>query len=171
MGEGRDLRKDYILRAAEDCLQAAADRLHRPASRRTRTTNDAARRNAGGLCAADRARQSARNRRLEPQPRAVAGRRSRRQAARGLPRYQSLQPHYNLYDRAGFERDYAPICRAGEIGVIPYYSLAGGFLTGKYRSAPRTRQKSARAARKVKAYFDARGLRILKALDEVAATA
>ena len=52
----------------------------------------------------------------------------------GLPRYESLQPLYNLYDRSEFEGELEQICRENEIGVIPYYGLASGFLTGKYRS-------------------------------------
>ena len=52
----------------------------------------------------------------------------------GLPRYECLQPEYNLCERAGFEQRVEPICREAGIGVIPYYSLASGFLTGKYRS-------------------------------------
>ena len=55
-------------------------------------------------------------------------------ARTGLPRYESLQPHYNLYDRAEYEQDLAALCVAEGIGVIPYYGLANGFLTGKYRS-------------------------------------
>jgi aryl-alcohol dehydrogenase-like predicted oxidoreductase len=86
----------------------------------------------------------------------------------GIPRYESLQPNYNLYDRVDFESQYAPICKAEEIGVITYYSLAGGFLTGKYRSTEDAAKNRARGG-KVKAYFDARGLRILAALDAVAA--
>ena len=85
----------------------------------------------------------------------------------GLARYQSLQPLYNLYDRKTFETDYAPICRQENIGVITYYSLAAGFLTGKYRSAADAAKSAARGGR-VKQYLDARGLRILKSLDDVA---
>ena len=55
-------------------------------------------------------------------------------AAKKLPRYESLQPHYNLYERAGFEAELEPLCLKEKVGVIPYYSLASGFLTGKYRS-------------------------------------
>src|SRR2546430_1539755 len=51
-----------------------------------------------------------------------------------LPRFASLQPHYNLYERAGFEAELAPLCLREKIGVIPYFSLASGFLPGKYRS-------------------------------------
>lgn len=53
---------------------------------------------------------------------------------KGLPRYESLQPHYNLCEREGFEKDLEPFCREKNLGVIPYFSLAAGFLTGKYRS-------------------------------------
>ena len=84
-----------------------------------------------------------------------------------LPHYESLQPLYNLVDRKGFEADYAPICRDEGLGVIPYYALAAGFLTGKYRSAAEAAANPARGG-KVKGYFDARGVAILKALDEVA---
>ena len=52
----------------------------------------------------------------------------------GIPSYQSLQPRYNLYDREDFERSLEPLCREAGLGVISYYSLASGFLTGKYRS-------------------------------------
>src|SRR5205807_2212662 len=52
----------------------------------------------------------------------------------GLAAYQSLQPHYNLAERALFEPDLERVCREAGLGVIPYYSLAAGFLTGKYRS-------------------------------------
>jgi aryl-alcohol dehydrogenase-like predicted oxidoreductase len=86
----------------------------------------------------------------------------------GMPRYQSLQPNYNLADRKPFETDYAPICRAEGLGVITYYSLAGGFLTGKYRSAADAAKNPSRGG-KVKGYLDARGLAILKAIDAVAA--
>lgn len=85
----------------------------------------------------------------------------------GLARYESLQPHYNLYDRAGFESALAGLCAREQVGVIPYYALASGFLTGKYRSAADA-AKSPRGAR-AKAMLDARGLRILAALDEVGA--
>jgi aryl-alcohol dehydrogenase-like predicted oxidoreductase len=85
----------------------------------------------------------------------------------GLPSYQCLQPHYNLIERAGFETGLEPICREVGLGVIPYYSLASGFLTGKYRSEA----DLARSARGqgVKKYLNERGSRVLSALDEVAA--
>ncbi|KLK90679.1 alcohol dehydrogenase [Microvirga vignae] len=85
----------------------------------------------------------------------------------GLPRYESLQPEYNLYHRAEYEGELEPLCRQQEIGVIPYYGLASGFLTGKYRSEADF-GKSPRGAR-MGAYLNERGGRILAALDEVAA--
>jgi aryl-alcohol dehydrogenase-like predicted oxidoreductase len=85
----------------------------------------------------------------------------------GLPRYDSLQPLYNLYDRTGFEEELAPLCLKRGVGAITYFSLASGFLTGKYRS----NQDLAGRARgpRVEKYLNARGTAILAALDEVAA--
>jgi aryl-alcohol dehydrogenase-like predicted oxidoreductase len=85
----------------------------------------------------------------------------------GLPRYESLQPKYNLSDRAEYEADLEPLCREEEVGVIPYYGLASGFLTGKYRSEADF-GKSVRGGR-MAAYLDDRGRRILAALDEISA--
>lgn len=85
---------------------------------------------------------------------------------RGFPRYESLQPNYNLYDRAGYETKLEPLCLEKGLGVISYYSLASGFLTGKYRSE-KDLSKSARG-QGVKRYLDERGFRILAALDQVA---
>ncbi|MEO5671597.1 MAG: aldo/keto reductase [Ramlibacter sp.] len=85
----------------------------------------------------------------------------------GLPRYESLQPLYNLYDRATFERELQPLCVKEGVGVINYYALAAGFLTGKYRT-PADAAKSARGANTVSKYLTERGLKILAALDEAA---
>jgi aryl-alcohol dehydrogenase-like predicted oxidoreductase len=79
--------------------------------------------------------------------------------------YVTLQPHYNLYDRAGFEGDQQPVCVAEKIAVIPYYSLASGFLTGKYRSAE-DKKKSMRGGH-MDTYMTPRGMRILGGLDSV----
>jgi aryl-alcohol dehydrogenase-like predicted oxidoreductase len=84
----------------------------------------------------------------------------------GLPQYRTLQPVYNLYDRSEFDHTLAPIVKAYKLGVIPYFSLASGFLTGKYRSAVDLK-KSARGSR-VEGYLNERGFEILKALDTVA---
>lgn len=85
---------------------------------------------------------------------------------KGLPRYETLQPEYNLYDRAGFEGGLRDLVLREEIGVITYFSLARGFLSGKYRSEADLGQ-SARGGG-VKRYLDPRGFRILDALDAVA---
>ncbi len=87
-------------------------------------------------------------------------------ASENLPAYQTLQPHYNLYAREQFESLYEPICLGHGLGVIPYYSLQSGFLTGKYRSKEDL-SKSVRGENMGK-YMDDRGMRILDALDKVA---
>jgi aryl-alcohol dehydrogenase-like predicted oxidoreductase len=85
---------------------------------------------------------------------------------RDLPRYEVLQPEYNLYDRASYDGRLRELCMAEGLGVITYYSLASGFLSGKYRSEADL-GKSTRGGG-VRKYLDARGLRILAALDKVA---
>ncbi len=87
-------------------------------------------------------------------------------AREGLPRYEVLQPEYNLYDRGSYEGELRNLCLEDGLGVIPYYALASGFLTGKYRSKDDA-GKSPRGAGVVKQYLNDRGLRILRALDEV----
>jgi aryl-alcohol dehydrogenase-like predicted oxidoreductase len=84
-----------------------------------------------------------------------------------LPRYEVLQPHYNLYARAEYESELEPLCLEEQIGVIPYFALASGFLTGKYRTAADA-AKSARGKSAVEKFLNARGLKILAALDDVA---
>jgi len=88
-------------------------------------------------------------------------------ATQGLPRYETLQPWYNLYDRTSFEGPLAELCRKEGLGVISYFGLASGFLTGKYR----TEQDLANRPRayRVKTMMNERGFRILAALDRVAA--
>lgn len=86
----------------------------------------------------------------------------------GLPRYQVIQPEYNLYDRDGFEGPLQQTCIDENIGVVTYFSLASGFLSGKYRSTKDLEGRS-RAAM-VEKYLDARGIRLLEALDTVAET-
>jgi aryl-alcohol dehydrogenase-like predicted oxidoreductase len=84
----------------------------------------------------------------------------------GFPTYQSLQPNYNLYDRADYEAKLEAVCRENRLGVITYFSLASGFLTGKYRSE--TDLAASKRGQFVKKYLNNRGFRILRALDEVA---
>ncbi len=88
-------------------------------------------------------------------------------AAGGYPRYESLQPWYNLYERDKFEGELADLCARQDIGVISYFSLASGFLTGKYRE-DKDFAHSARAYR-VREMLNDRGRRILAALDKVSA--
>lgn len=84
----------------------------------------------------------------------------------GFPKYVALQPHYNLVERTKYETQYAPLVEKYELTVFPYYSLAAGFLTGKYRSeadfGKSTRGKSA------KKYLNPKGMAVLDALDRVA---
>jgi len=84
----------------------------------------------------------------------------------GLPRYESLQPEYNLYVRAEYETKLEPVCQENSLGVIPYFSLASGFLTGKYRSESDLANRS--RGQFVKKYLNDRGFRILQALDKAA---
>jgi aryl-alcohol dehydrogenase-like predicted oxidoreductase len=84
----------------------------------------------------------------------------------GLPRYQSLQPNYSLVERAEYESQLEPLCQKEGLGVINYFPLAGGFLTGKYRSESDVADKP--RARNVKKYLNERGFTILQALDRVA---
>ncbi len=84
----------------------------------------------------------------------------------GYPRYESLQPLFNLYDRVDYEKELEPLCREKGLGVINFFSLASGFLTGKYRSKDDL-SNSARADF-VKKYLNERGFRIIEALDSVA---
>ena len=87
--------------------------------------------------------------------------------ARGLPRYQTLQNEYNLYTRDRFEGPVQELVLREGLSVITYYSLASGFLSGKYRSKDDLGQ-SPRGGR-VGNYLDDRGMRVLAALDTVAA--
>ncbi|BCG70542.1 NADP-dependent aryl-alcohol dehydrogenase [Mesorhizobium sp. 113-1-2] len=86
---------------------------------------------------------------------------------RSLPRYEVLQPEYNLYDRSSFDGPLRDLCVAEDIGVITYFSLAKGFLSGKYRSEADLGQSERGGG--VKDYLNARGMRILAALDAVSA--
>lgn len=85
----------------------------------------------------------------------------------GLPRYSVLQPHYNLVERDKLEGPLLDLCVAEDIGVLPYFALASGFLTGKYRSEADLKDKA--RARLVGGYLNPKGLHVLDALDAVAA--
>ena len=87
--------------------------------------------------------------------------------ANGLARYVAIQPHYNLVERTGFERDVQPLAAELKLACLPYFALAKGFLTGKYR--PGGAEVDSPRAQGALAYLDARGERVLAALDEVSA--
>jgi aryl-alcohol dehydrogenase-like predicted oxidoreductase len=84
----------------------------------------------------------------------------------GYPRYESLQPLFNLYDRSDYEKELEPLCREKGLGVISYFSLASGFLSGKYRSKDDLSNRARGSF--VEKYLNERGLRIIDALDSVA---
>lgn len=86
----------------------------------------------------------------------------------GLPRYETLQPEYNLMARPGYEDELEPLARQENLGVIPYYALASGFLSGKYRSEADL-DKSAARGNAVRKYLNPRGLAVLDALDKIGA--
>ncbi|WP_043690879.1 aldo/keto reductase [Luteimonas huabeiensis] len=90
-------------------------------------------------------------------------------ARHGLPRYEVLQPEYNLYDRVGYEAELEPLAREHGLGVVAYYALASGFLSGKYRRPEDAAKSGARGAGVVEKYLNPRGERILAALDAIAA--
>jgi aryl-alcohol dehydrogenase-like predicted oxidoreductase len=87
-------------------------------------------------------------------------------ASLGLARYETLQPEYNLYDREAFERGLQQACVDERVGVISYFSLASGFLTGKYRSDADIAARARKGM--LQKYFNPRGMRILDALDRIA---
>jgi aryl-alcohol dehydrogenase-like predicted oxidoreductase len=83
--------------------------------------------------------------------------------------YVALQPHYNLMERESYERELAPVCERHGLACFPYFALAQGFLTGKYRPDDAQRVDSPRADGVRERYLDERGIAVLQALDEIAA--
>ena len=165
MGEGKSLKKNYIFKAVEDSLkrlqtdhidlyQSHFDDLSTPVEEIIDAFAELIK--LGKVKAI-----GASNLSLERLKQSVEY--SERE---GLPRYETLQPLYNLYDREVFEKEFQQYCLEKNISVINYYSLASGFLTGKYRSE-NDLLKSARGGG-VKKYLNDRGFKILQALDEVA---
>ena len=167
MGEGRSLKKDYILRECEaslrrlqtDCIDLYQTHFDDEVTPPEETMQAYAQ-----LIAAGKVRAIGASNMSPARLRASLATSKKL----GLPRYESLQPLYNLSDRKEFETEFEPICRQEKLGVINYYSLAAGFLTGKYRSPEEGAKHPGRGGR-LKRYLDARGLRILSALDKVAA--
>jgi aryl-alcohol dehydrogenase-like predicted oxidoreductase len=167
MGEGKSVRKDYILRSAEaslkrlqvetiDLYQTHFDDEVTPVEETLSAYAQLVKDGKVRVIGASNITPA----RLEASLAASK--------TLGLPRYETLQPLYNLYDRLNFEADYGPICKRENISVICYYALAAGFLTGKYRSLADADKNPARGGR-MKQYLNERGFRILKALDAVAA--
>jgi len=166
MGEGKNLKKAYILKAAEaslrrlqtdyiDLYQTHWDDVSTPVEETMEAYAQLVK--AGKVRAIGASNISPE--RLDQSIRLA------REA--GLPAYSVLQPEYNLYDREKYEKDYVPIVENSGMGVIPYYALASGFLSGKYRAASDA-SKSARGGGIIKRYLNEKGFRILEALDTVA---
>jgi aryl-alcohol dehydrogenase-like predicted oxidoreductase len=167
MGEGRSLKKEYILRECEASLRRLqTDRidLYQTHFDDEVTPPEETMQAYADLVAAGKVRAIGASN-MSPARLKASLAASKKL---GLPRYESLQPLYNLSDRKEFETEFLPICRQEKLGVINYYSLAAGFLTGKYRSPEEGAKHPGRGGR-LKRYLDARGLRILKVLDAVAA--
>ena len=167
MGEGRSLKKDYILRECEASLrrlQTDCIDLYQTHFDDEVTPLEEMMQAYAQLIAAGKVRAIGASNMSPARLRASLATSKKL----GLPRYESLQPLYNLSDRKEFETEFEPICRQEKLGVINYYSLAAGFLTGKYRSPEEGAKHPGRGGR-LKRYLDARGLRILSALDKVAA--
>ena len=165
MGRGKILKKDYILKAAEaslkrlktdyiDLYQSHWDDINTPVEETLEAymqlIKDGKVRYIGA--------SNLSKKRLEDSLNASE--------KKTLPRYESLQPRYNLYDREEFETQYQEICISKNLGVLPYYGLASGFLTGKYRSS-KDLSKSARGSG-IEKYLTDRGFKILDTLDNIA---
>jgi aryl-alcohol dehydrogenase-like predicted oxidoreductase len=166
MGSGASLKGDYVLRAAEDSLrrlQTDTIDLYQTHFDDLTTAPDETLTAYAKLVSQGKVRVLGASN-VSPDRLRASLDASRKV---GLPRYETLQPLYNLYDRAGFERDYEALCVEEQIGVIPYYALARGFLSGKYRSKEDFSKSAARGEGMVK-YLNPRGLRIVDALHAVA---
>ncbi len=167
MGEGRSLKGDYVLRACEASLkrlQTDYIDLYQTHFDDEVTPVEETLAAYAKLIAQGKVRVIGASN-LSPERLRASLESSKRL---GIPRYESLQPLYNLSDRREFETEYAPIVRAEGLGVINYYSLAAGFLTGKYGSLDEALKHPNRGGR-LKRYADARGFRILAAMREVGA--
>ena len=167
MGEGRSLKKDYILRECEASLrrlQTDYIDLYQTHFDDEVTPPEETMQAYAALIAAGKVRAIGASNMTAARLKASLAASKKL----GLPRYESLQPLYNLSDRREFETEFEPICRQEKLGVINYYSLAAGFLTGKYRSPEEGAKHPGRGGR-LKRYLDERGMGILRALDTVAA--
>ena len=167
MGEGRSLRKDYILRACEASLRRlqtdTIDLYHTHFDDDVTPVEETMEAYAQLIKTGKVRAIGASNLSPERLEASLAASKTL-----GIPRYEVLQPLYSLVERQRFEQNYAEICRREKLGVITYYSLAAGFLTGKYRTAADAAGNAARGG-KVKNYLNERGLGVLQTLDDVAA--
>lgn len=165
MGEGKKLSKEYILRRAEDSLlrlqtdyidlyQSHFDDLSTPVDETIDAFSELIKQGKVRVIGTS-------NMSLERIKQSVDY-----SNAKNLPAYETLQPHYNLYDREEFEKNYQHYCVDNNLSVLTYFSLASGFLTGKYR-LENDLSKSARGGG-IKKYLNDRGFLILNALDEIA---
>jgi len=165
MGEGKTLKKEYILRAVEaslkrlqtdylDLYQTHFDDLSTPVEETLEAYAQLVKEGKIRWIGAS-------NMSVERLKESLAT-----SAEKGLPSYETFQPHYNLYERESYENGLEPVCQGHSLGVITYYSLESGFLTGKYRTKEDL-TKSPRGGGMEK-YFNERGMRILEALDYVA---
>lgn len=161
--EGRDVSKDYILKAAEDSLRRLKtdhidlyfthwDNESTPVEQTLEAyqqlLKDGKIRNIGASnLSPARLRDSLKT-----------------AEENGLPNYKVLQPEYNLVERGNFENEYRPIAKEYDLAVMPYFSLASGFLTGKYRQ-----EEDLKGDREqlVKKYFNQKGLRVLEVMDKI----
>ncbi|WP_423818362.1 aldo/keto reductase [Salinimicrobium sp. TIG7-5_MAKvit] len=161
--EGRDVSRDYIIKAAEDSLQRLQtdhidlyfthwDNENTPVEETLRAYEQ--------LIEQGKVRHIGASN-LSPQRISTS---LEKAGDSELPKYEVLQPEYSLVEKAKFEEEYKPIAEKNELGVITYFSLASGFLTGKYR-----KKEDLQGAREemVKKYFNEEGLGKLKVLDEI----
>ncbi|MDP9807361.1 aryl-alcohol dehydrogenase-like predicted oxidoreductase [Rhizobium tibeticum] len=165
MGQGKSLKESYILKAVEDSLRRLRTDYIDLYLSHWPDENTPYEETLGAFA---KLKQQGKIRAIGCSNLDAAQLRASFDAAEtsGVPRYDVIQPEYNLYERASFEGPLADLCVKEEIGVITYFSLAAGFLSGKYRTKADTEGR-AREGR-VAQYLDDKGLRILAALDKVA---
>ena len=156
----KGLKRAQVEKHVEESLRAPADRPHRPLPDARGRSRHAGRGDARGARPAGEIGEGARDRRVAVRRRTACASRSRRASGWASPRYETLQPEFNLYDRAGFERDLQPVAVEHGLAVIPFFGLAKGFLSGKYRKASDIEGRPRAAG--LKKYFEGdRGMRIL----------
>jgi aryl-alcohol dehydrogenase-like predicted oxidoreductase len=166
MGAGKQgLAPEYVIRAAEDSLRRLqTDRIDLYQSHKDDETTPI----ADTLGAYEKLIRQGKVRYIGASNYSGARLREAMETSKrnGLPAYRSLQPHYNLVERKQYESDLAPVVAEYGLGVIPYYALASGFLSGKYRSEADAQGKV--RGRGVAKYMNARGFAVIDALESIA---